>query len=128
METVILGEETADEQTKSIFKKTSEWEWLYGHTPEFNHHIEFKEDSGLFDFAISSDKGAIKEIRLYSDSLNVALVDRINERLVGVTGQPYSVKSLAQILQICLKGEKCEEVSSIFNGFCSALAEQNMDN
>ncbi len=75
------------------YRQMEAWEWRFGNTPEFNHHMETRFDWGTMDIHIESKGGRIEAARIYSDSLYPEMVDALMAELPGHRYDPEEVSS-----------------------------------
>jgi lipoate-protein ligase A len=68
----------------SYYQQMADWDWRFGKTPEFTHHIETRFDWGMMDVHMDVKQATIAEVVIFSDALNVELIDLLKETLTGV--------------------------------------------
>jgi len=68
----------------AYYQQMADWDWRFGKTPEFSHHIETRFDWGMMDVHIDVKQAVIAEVVIFSDALNVELIDLLKETLTGV--------------------------------------------
>jgi lipoate-protein ligase A len=66
------------------YQQMADWEWRFGKTPEFSHHLETRFDWGLIDLHLDVKQAVIAEVVIFSDALNVELIEVLKEALTGV--------------------------------------------
>ncbi len=66
------------------YQQMADWEWRFGKTPQFTHRIETRFDWGLIDLHMDVKQAVIEEVVIFSDALNVELIDDLKEALTGV--------------------------------------------
>jgi len=71
-------------QVQEYYQKLKSHEWIYGETPQFNHHIEERLSWGMFNVHFNVDKRVITDVKIYSDALNTTLIDVLTAQLKGV--------------------------------------------
>ena len=69
------------------YQQMADWDWRFGKTPEFTHHIETRFDWGIIDLHLDVKQAVIREVVIFSDALNVELIDLLKEAL---TDSKYS--------------------------------------
>jgi len=76
-----LGEEELRKipELMDIYKKSSDWAWRFGETPQFTNSLEKKFPWALVDFQFNVEKGIIVAGQCFSDCLVPAYIDSINE-------------------------------------------------
>ncbi len=63
------------------------WDWTYGKTPSFSHRLDHRFEWGTVEVHLNTERGHMREVKLYSDSLDPDFVEAIPEYL---TGRPYT--------------------------------------
>ncbi len=90
------------EQLKEIphlqdyFDQMSDWNWRFGKTPDFAHHMAERFDWGRMEVYIDTKAGKIKDVKIYSDSLVPEMVEMLMADLEGVHYDPASVQKALQ--------------------------------
>lgn len=77
---------------REYYEQMAAWEWRFGNTPEFNHHLETRFDWGTIDLHLESKGGKIEQVRIYSDSLYPEMVDALMAELPGHRYDPLEVR------------------------------------
>lgn len=78
-------------ELNKYYLELSDWNWRFGKTPEFSHHVEERLSWGLMDLHLEVKNGKIEDVQLFSDALYPDLITRINEKLLGVPYQSDQV-------------------------------------
>ncbi|WP_201606936.1 lipoate--protein ligase [Psychrobacter immobilis] len=68
----------------AYYQQMADWDWRFGKTPEFTHHIETRFDWGMIDVHMDVKQAMVAEVVIFSDALNVELIDLLKETLTGV--------------------------------------------
>lgn len=71
-------------------------DWLYGRQIPFTMRIYRRFVWGDFDCNLNVNHGRIQEVRLYSDALEGAFIEQIQERMVNL---PLSCEKLSQMIE-----------------------------
>ena len=66
------------------YQQMADWEWRFGKTPQFSHHLETRFDWGLIDLHLDVIQAEITEVVIFSDALNVELIEVLRKALTGV--------------------------------------------
>ena len=66
------------------YQQMADWDWRFGKTPEFTHHIETRFDWGIIDLHLDVKQAVISEVVIFSDALNIELIDLLKESLTDV--------------------------------------------
>jgi len=85
IETFIEDELLKINDINDNYNHLKDWNWRYGETPDFQHNLEHRFDWGIMDIHMNSKEGLITECKIYSDCLDVQLVDSVSESLIGMT-------------------------------------------
>ncbi len=80
----------------AYYEQMKDWEWRFGRTPDFSHHLETRFDWGEIDLHLDVRRGRIVEVRVFSDALNTEMIDYLNNTLGGTR---YDRRSVAQVLE-----------------------------
>lgn len=88
------------QKVQEYYQKLKSNEWIYGETPQFNHHIEERLSWGMFNVHFDVEKRVIADIRIYSDALNTALIDLLTAQLKGIHYDKEAIQqSLASLIE-----------------------------
>jgi lipoate-protein ligase A len=77
----------------TYYQQMADWDWRFGKTPEFTHHIETRFDWGMMDVHMDVKQAMIAEVVIFSDALNVELIDLLKETLTGVKYNKKEIKN-----------------------------------
>jgi len=77
----------------AYYQQMADWDWRFGKTPEFTHHIETRFDWGMMDVHIDVKQAMITEVVIFSDALNVELIDLLKKTLTGVKYNKPEIKN-----------------------------------
>jgi len=77
----------------AYYQQMADWDWRFGKTPEFSHHIETRFDWGMIDVHMDVKQAVIAEVVIFSDALNVELIDLLKETLTGVKYNKHEIKN-----------------------------------
>ncbi len=75
------------------YQQMADWDWRFGKTPEFTHHIETRFDWGIIDLHLDVKQAVISEVVVFSDALNVELIDLLKESLSSVKYNKEAIKA-----------------------------------
>ena len=78
---------------KKYYQQMADWDWRFGKTPEFSHHIETRFDWGITDLHLDVKQAVITEVVIFSDALNVELIDLLKDVLTGVKYNKVDIKT-----------------------------------
>ena len=82
------------------YQQMADWDWRFGKTPEFSHRIETRFDWGLIDLHMDVKQAVIEEVVIFSDALNVELIDLLKQTLTGVKYNRYEVQAKLDKLKL----------------------------
>lgn len=74
------------------YEKLQSWDWLYGQTLEFTHHLSERFDWATIDMQCVIKNAKIEDLRIYSDSLFPELIECLQENLKGVHYNNQSIE------------------------------------
>lgn len=77
----------------NIYSKYSSWEWIYGNTPGFEVKLDEHFDWGEIQISAEISNLLIKDVKIYSDCLNVNFIDNLNTSLIGAKYSYTNIKS-----------------------------------
>ncbi|WP_298808787.1 lipoate--protein ligase [uncultured Psychrobacter sp.] len=86
----------------AYYQQMADWDWRFGKTPEFTHHIETRFDWGMMDVHMDVKQAMITEVVIFSDALNVELIDLLKKTLTGVK---YNKKEIQDKLNDLAKAQ-----------------------
>ena len=75
------------------YQQMADWDWRFGKTPEFSHQLETRFDWGLIDLHMDVKQAVISEVVIFTDALNVELIERLKESLTGVKYNKEAIKA-----------------------------------
>ena len=64
------------------------WEWRFGKTPAFDYKIEQRYSFGEMQFLFQVKEGAVRDLFVYTDALDLSLAPLLKESLVGARFDP----------------------------------------
>ncbi len=75
----------------AYYEKMADWEWRFGNTPDFSHHVETRFDWGGVDIHLDVHRGVIISARVFSDA---AAGDMIETLQTSLPGNRYTAEGL----------------------------------
>lgn len=66
------------------YEQMADWEWRFGRTPDFTHHLETRFDWGGIDIHLDVHRGVVTECKVYSDALDPTMISNLETGLPGV--------------------------------------------
>ncbi|KJF84820.1 lipoate--protein ligase [Photobacterium phosphoreum] len=74
------------------FAKFSRWDWNFGNTPQFTHSLDERFSWGGIELHLDVNKGNITEVKLFTDSLDPAPLELLEQRLINL---PYNSTAIS---------------------------------
>lgn len=75
------------------YQELSDWNWRFGETPAFSHHLETRFDWGIMDLHLDVQQAQVSACTIFSDALNIELIAVLEHGLIGM---PYSRSGVMQ--------------------------------
>lgn len=69
--------------------------WRLGMTPKFSDEVTFRCSSGMFTFHLDVTEGIIRNVKVFSDTLDESLVADLEQQLTGCSYSSDAISSLA---------------------------------
>ena len=66
------------------FEELKDWNWRFGRSPDFSHHMNERFDWGEMDVHLETKRGHISEIAVFSDTLHPEMVEYLEQHMVGL--------------------------------------------
>jgi lipoate-protein ligase A len=88
------------------YERQCDWNWRFGETPEFAVELKTRFAWGLVDVHLDADHGVVSDARVFSDSLQPDMIDRVAAALIGA---PYRGAELAGRVRAATGGEPYAE-------------------
>lgn len=83
----------------NYYEKLKSWDWLYGQTLEFTHRFNPRFNWGGVDIQLVVKNAAIKDVRVYSDSLYPDLIEALEQKLQGMSYDQQAINGLFEQLR-----------------------------
>lgn len=82
----------------AYYEQMADWNWRFGKTPQFSHHVETRFDWGIIDLHMDVQQAVITDVVIFSDALNIELIDLLKETLTGVKYNKHEIQdALAEL-------------------------------
>lgn len=75
----------------AYYETLRSWDWIFGKSPTFEHHMVERFTWGLVELHLNTQKGHIEEAKVFSDSLDA---DFLEEAARHLTGRPYTASGV----------------------------------
>lgn len=72
-----------EEKLHELVEKFSSWKWIAGEKLSFDYHMERRFQWGGIEIQLQIEKGIISDLRVYSDAMEVAFFEKIEQQLKG---------------------------------------------
>ncbi len=59
----------------AYYRQMADWEWRFGRTPDFTHHLEERFDWGGMDIYLDVHRGTIATAKIFSDAMDSEMID-----------------------------------------------------
>ncbi len=86
-------------ELKQEYERLCSWDWRFGKSPEFTHSIEGRFDWGGIEINLLVKNAVLKSFSVYSDALEVSLVQKIQTILDEYKEKPYDIEKIKKDLQ-----------------------------
>lgn len=88
------------------------WDWVFGKTPSFLHKLEHRFSFGMVEIYLNTERGRMRDVKLFSDSLDPEFIEGAAQRLEG---HPYTPQGIAAAAETHLerdaaRGPEIEEL------------------
>ncbi|MEK6915777.1 MAG: lipoate--protein ligase [Nanoarchaeota archaeon] len=74
-------------------------DWRFGETPQFQHQLTERFDWATVDLHLDTDAGRIKKAKLFSDCLNIQLIEEIEKSIQNIDYHPESITNKIEQLK-----------------------------
>lgn len=79
------------EQTRTLYRRNSSWQWQYGATPQFDILLDTRFDWGGLELGLELEKASIRRATVYSDGMDPVFFECLSQALTGVRYQKESI-------------------------------------
>lgn len=106
-----------------IYKRSEDWHWRFGETPQFSNSLEKKLDWALLDFQFNVEKGMIVEGRCFSDCLVPPYIEAINEILATkeISYDVKGIKNMCNKLRDMFSDDTANEMNAMLRKYTDEL-------
>ncbi|WP_288997587.1 lipoate--protein ligase [uncultured Psychrobacter sp.] len=77
----------------AYYEQMADWNWRFGKTPQFSHHVETRFDWGIIDLHMDVQQAVITDVVIFSDALNVELIDLLKDTLTGIKYDKHEINA-----------------------------------
>jgi lipoate---protein ligase len=89
-----------------LYEKYSSWEWCYGKSPAFDVSQGKRFDWGEVEINLALKSGIIKEVKIFTDAMDVEMFDQLSEALLGC---PYQKSPLSEAVKQSITDEAAQK-------------------
>lgn len=72
---------------QAYYDQMADWDWRFGKTPEFSHHLEEQFSWGGIDLHLNVEHGVVRACTIFSDALDPEMIDSLQAALPNVRYQ-----------------------------------------
>lgn len=116
----IIDASLFEPKLKDVYNKYSSWQWIYGETPAFDMVLSNRFPWGGIDLCLNMENGYIKNTKVYTDSMDTMVFDKILDGLIGIMFDENSIKKA--LSNISVKDEEKNLVEDIMSWVVSKIA------
>lgn len=84
----------------AYYRQMADWEWRFGRTPDFSHHLETRFDWGGIDIHLDVHRGVIRASKVYSDAMDPEMITRLQEALPETRYNRLTVEKRIEELRV----------------------------
>ncbi len=92
-------ENANENEIQRLKEKNESWEWKMGEAPEFDYVFENRFSWGMTQICLTVKKAMIEKMRVYSDSLDNSLSERMQDQLCGVRFEKMEILKKLPLLE-----------------------------
>lgn len=74
------------------YQEFADWDWRFGKTPQFSHHLETRFDWGIIDWHLDVVKAKVHRSKIFSDALDVGLIELLESSLIDLAYDGVAIK------------------------------------
>jgi lipoate---protein ligase len=89
-----------------LYEKYSSWDWCYGKSPAFDISQRKRFDWGEVEINLALKSGIIKEVKIFTDAMDVEMFDQLSEDLLGC---PYQKTPLSEAVKQSISDEAAQK-------------------
>jgi len=93
---------------KEQFAKQSSWQWNFGQAPHFQHLLDTRFSWGGVEIHFDVERGLISRCQIFSDSLNPAPLEQLEQDLHGVEYRPQALGQQVALLAAAFPDQQTE--------------------
>ena len=64
---------------QEYYDQMADWNWRFGKTPQFTHHVEHRFEWGGIDLHMDVDHGVIRQSKVFSDAMDPDMIDTLQD-------------------------------------------------
>lgn len=101
------------------FEELKDWNWRFGRSPDFSHHMNERFDWGEMDVHLETKRGHITDVEVFSDTLHPEIVEYLQQRMEGLKYEKDDIRVFVDQMKTDLP-----EVSDLTEEFGAWLVDQ----
>jgi len=98
--------ESTPDAIMDLYEKYSSWDWCYGKSPAFDITHGKRFDWGEVEINLTLKGGIIKEVKIFTDAMDVEMFDTLSEALVGCL---YQKSPLSEAVKQCIADDAAQK-------------------
>lgn len=104
---VIYAQNDLDQKAlQKVREKFSSWEWLFGRDMKFQYELSKRFIWGNVDFQFQVNQGVVRDIQLFSDSMDPDFIDSIPEYLKGCRYENQDLTAGLSLVPVAIKARQ----------------------
>ncbi len=105
---------------QAYYDQMADWDWRFGKTPEFSHHLEERFGWGGIDLHVNVVHGIIGECTVFSDALDPDMIDSLQAALPG---KRYIAEEVSTAVDevVAAHPERADELEELRAWVCAAI-------
>lgn len=102
------------------YRQMADWDWRFGKTPQFTHHLEERFAWGNIDLHLNVNHGVIRDTTVFSDSLDPGMIDALQ---AGLPGARYTVAGVTAAIDGIRSRipDRDTELTELCDWLCTAI-------
>lgn len=94
------------------YEQMADWDWRFGNTPDFTHHMEERFEWGGIDIHLDVHRGVVTDAKIFSDALDPAMITALTEALPDIRYRRSDVDAALLAVQDAMP-ERAAEIAEV---------------